>query len=89
MQMELNVQPGSLPGLATAVAVAILVPILTFNVIPQFIGRLTVTALVAVGVIFALMQSGVLERGMLFGREAMSCAGIYGGVMIVIAGIMA
>jgi hypothetical protein len=65
-----------------------LVPILTFNVIPGFVGRLTVTALVASGVIGALVQSGILGRGALFGKESITCAGIYGGVMIVIAGIM-
>ena len=76
-----------LQGLAVAIAVAVLVPILTFNVIPGFIGRLTVVGLVASGVVFALMQAGVVGKGC-FGRDGLICAGIYGGVMIVIAGIV-
>lgn len=77
-----------LQGLAVAIAVAVLVPILTFSVIPGFIGRLTVVGLVASGVVFALMQAGVVGKAC-FGRQGMVCGGIYGGVMIVIAGIMA
>lgn len=77
-----------LQGLAVAIAVAVLVPILTFSVIPGFIGRVTVVGLVASGVVFALMQAAVVGKGC-FGREGLVCGGIYGGVMIVIAGIMA
>jgi len=50
---------------------------------------MTVAMLVALFMVGALIQSGVVQRGMLFGRECLSCAGIYAGVMIVIAGIMA
>jgi hypothetical protein len=77
-----------LPGLAAAIATSILIPILTFNVIPNFIGRLTVTMLVAMFATFGLIQSGILNQGSLLGREGCMCAGIYGGVMIVLAGIM-
>lgn len=88
-QGDYNKEPKSpLLGLTAAIAASILIPILTFNVIPNFIGRLTVTMLVAMFATFGLMQSGVLNRGSLFGREGCMCAGIYGGVMIVIAGIM-
>jgi len=85
---QLPLQPPGLSGLAVAIAVAVLIPILTFSVIPGFIGRMTVVGLVAGGVVFALMQSGSIGRGM-FGREGLICGGVYGGVMIVIAGIMA
>lgn len=81
-------QPPGLSGLAVAIAVAVLVPILTFSVIPGFIGRMTVVGLVAGGVVGALMQSGIVGRSM-FRRDGLICGGIYGGVMIVVAGIMA
>jgi hypothetical protein len=77
-----------LQGLAVAIAVAVLVPILTFNVIPGFIGRMTVVGLVAGGVVFALMQAGAVGKGC-FGKEGLVCGAIYGGVMAVIAGILA
>lgn len=77
-----------LQGLAVGIAVAVLVPILTFNVIPGFIGRMTVVGLVASGVVYALMQAGVVGKAC-FGREGLVCGAIYGGVMAVIAGIMA
>ncbi|KAH9207101.1 hypothetical protein DL95DRAFT_438697 [Leptodontidium sp. 2 PMI_412] len=78
-----------LPGLASAIAIAILVPILTFSVIPGFMGRLTVSMLVATFMVGALIQSGIVQRYMLFGKESLTCAGIYVGVMVVIAGIVA
>lgn len=82
-----NLQAG-LPGLATAVAVAVLIPILTFSVIPGFVGRMTVVLLVALGTVGALYQSGVVGRHTL-SRDLITCSAIYGGVMVVIAGIMA
>jgi hypothetical protein len=78
----------NLPGLATAVAVAVLVPILTFSVIPGFLGRMTVTMLVALGVVGALMQRGVLDGRAALGKEGVVCVGIYGGVMAIVAGIV-
>ena len=83
-----NLDQSALPGLASAIAASVLVPILTFNVIDTFLGRLVVTLLVAVGVIGALMQGGILTRRALFGQEAIICAAIYGGVMIIMAGII-
>jgi len=85
-EKRLDVQPG-LSGLAIAIAVSILVPILTFTVIPNFLGRMTVAGLVVGGVVFTLVQSSAI-RGNVLGREGLICGGIYGGVMIVIAGIM-
>lgn len=66
----------------------ILIPILTFNVIPNFIGRITVTLLVALGAVFGLVQSGTLGPDDIAGREGILCAGVYGGIMICLAGIM-
>ncbi|CZR68829.1 uncharacterized protein PAC_18729 [Phialocephala subalpina] len=76
------------PALAAAIATSILLPVLTFTVIPGFMGRLIVTGLVALFLIAALVQAQILGRSVLLGREAMMCAGIYAGVMTVIAGIM-
>jgi hypothetical protein len=78
----------TLPAVAAALAVAILIPILTFSVIPNFIGRITVTALVACGVLGAVVQGGVVDQGRLLGSEGLMCVGIYGGVMVVVAGVM-
>lgn len=85
---NLGLEQSVLPGLAAAIAASVVVPILTFSVIDKFLGRLVVTLLVAVGVVGALMQSGILARGALFGQEAITCAAIYGGVMIIMAGII-
>ena len=87
MVPERESQP-QLQGLAVAIAVSVLVPILTFSVIPGFIGRMTVVGLVAGGVVFALMQAGAVGKGC-FGREGLVCGAIYGCVMVVIAGILA
>jgi hypothetical protein len=78
-----------LPGLAMAIAVSVLVPIITFHVIPGFIGRMTVSFLVALGVFGALVQSGITGSGVLLEKEGAMCAAIYGGVMSIVAGIMA
>lgn len=86
-QQKENIQ-AIFPALAAAIATSILLPILTFTVIPGFMGRLIVTGLVALFLVAALVQAQILCRGVLLGREAIMCAGIYGGVMIVIAGIM-
>ena len=71
-----------LPALAAAIAAMILIPILTFNVIPNFIGRVTVTFLVALGAMFGLVQSGTLGYDALMGSEGILCTGVYGGIMI-------
>jgi hypothetical protein len=78
----------SLPALAISIAVSVLIPILTFSVIPGFIGRMTVVGLVAGGVLGGLIQAGAIGPAS-FGREAMVCGGVYMGAMVVIAGIMA
>ncbi|RDW78350.1 hypothetical protein BP5796_06202 [Coleophoma crateriformis] len=82
----LDVNPGLL-GVAASLAMSVLVPILTFSVIPDFIGRMTVVLLVALGLIGGLFQSGIVGRHTI-SKEGMICCVIYGGVMVVIAGIM-
>jgi hypothetical protein len=78
----------ALTASAIAVALAVLIPILTFLVIPGFLGRLTVTGLVAGGVMWSLIQAGVLTAGHLLERDGLICGGIYLGGMAVIATIM-
>jgi hypothetical protein len=73
---------------AAAIATSVLLPVLTFVVIPNFIGRLTMTFLVALFTVVALLQAQILSRQVLLERDALTCVGIYGGVMIVLAGIM-
>lgn len=75
-------------ALAAAIATSVLLPVLTYIVIPNFIGRLTMTFLVAMFTVVALVQAQILNRQVLFERDALTCAAIYGGVMIVFAGIM-
>lgn len=73
---------------AIAVALAVLIPILTFSVIPGFLGRLTVAGLVAGGVLGSLIQAGVFTAGHLLEKEGLVCGGIYLAGMVVIATIM-
>lgn len=79
----------SFSSIATASAIAVLVPILTFPIIPGFFGRMTVVILIALGVIGASFQSGVIGQDQINGRDWVPCAMIYGGVMAVIAGFIA
>ncbi|KAF4624567.1 hypothetical protein G7Y89_g13601 [Cudoniella acicularis] len=78
----------ALSTFAAAIAVAVLIPFLTFFLIPGFLGRITVMSLIAAGVVFGAVQVGVVEKTTLAGNEGLMCAGIYGGVMVVVAGIM-
>lgn len=80
-------EPQHVQAFAAALAVSILVPILTFSVIPGILGRITASSLVVGGVLAVLMQGGLVDRNMLLRSEGMLCAGIYGGVMIVVAGL--
>lgn len=75
--------------IAVTIAASVLIPILTFTVIPGFLGRMTVVLLVASGMFGALVQStGIAGRELLGqGKEWASCAVIYGVVMVVIAGV--
>ncbi|KAJ6440991.1 hypothetical protein O9K51_06784 [Purpureocillium lavendulum] len=78
----------SLAQLVLAMFVALFVPIATFAVIPTFAGRIVVVALTGTSVATVLAQSGLaklLDRGIL---DWVLCAGIYGGAMIIAAGIL-
>ncbi|KAH9993878.1 hypothetical protein F4779DRAFT_221915 [Xylariaceae sp. FL0662B] len=72
--------------LSLAVAIAVILPILTFSAISNYLGRMTVVALVGSGILWALMQGGILNAHA--SREFCICVGIYGAVMAVIAGIV-
>lgn len=74
-------------ALATAIAVAILLPILTFNLIPGFLGRMTVVGIVGGGALGALMQSGFIGRGIL-GQDGLIYATTWLTVMALIAGVI-
>ncbi|KJZ77623.1 hypothetical protein HIM_02800 [Hirsutella minnesotensis 3608] len=79
---------GWVSQLALAMCVAFFVPVVTFAVIPDFAGRITVVALVGSSVATALMQSGLvrlLDRGVL---DWFLCAGAYGATMAIVAGIL-
>jgi len=77
----------SLIHLAYAAMVSILVPILTFVVIPGVLERMIIVALVFSGVATAVVQSGLLgglaDRGLLV--DCVICAGLYGVLMTVVA----
>ncbi|RFU77752.1 hypothetical protein TARUN_4463 [Trichoderma arundinaceum] len=84
-----NTQP-SLRRLVLAMAAIILAPIVCFSVIPGFVGRMTVVLLMGLGGAIGLLQSGLFnlvaeDRSTL---DWVLCAGVYGGVMAVIAGII-
>ncbi|KAI3325604.1 hypothetical protein HD806DRAFT_521136 [Xylariaceae sp. AK1471] len=76
----------SLMHLSVAMAVAVVLPILTFLVIPGFIGRMTVVSLVGIGTLGALVQGKVI--GVQATQEFCICVGLYGGVMAVLAGVV-
>lgn len=82
--------PPSLKRLVLAMAMIVLAPIVCFSVIPGFVGRMTVVFLVGLGGAAALLQSG-LFNSLAEDRSTLDwvlCAGVYGGVMAVIAGII-
>lgn len=85
------------PTLALAIALSILIPILTFATIPTFLGRMTVVCLVGSGIVGALIQSGLLGIGDVLGsirgsgsqrREGLVCVGVYLACMGVLAGVV-
>ncbi|KAI0150833.1 hypothetical protein GGR57DRAFT_493037 [Xylariaceae sp. FL1272] len=72
--------------ISVAAAVAIILPILTFLVIPGFLGRLTVASLVGGATLGALIQSNIV--GLQATQELCVCIGLYGGVMAILAGVI-
>lgn len=94
-------QPTLLLSISLAITGAILLPVLAFAAIPGYIGRMAVVFVVLVGVVGALLQQGELiglgsgsgngsggASG--YGRtmDVLVCAGCYGVVMAVLAGVM-
>lgn len=89
-----------LPTLATALAAAFLIPILTFGIIPNWLGRMTVVLLVGLGVWGGVWQSLSLSNGAgrgvgngeswewMIGSDALIVAGVYGAVMGVVAAVV-
>lgn len=78
----------SVSQLALAMFVAVFVPVVTFAIIPDFAGRMTVVALVGASVGTALTQSGLvrlLERGAL---DWILCVAAYGATMAAVAWIL-
>ncbi|KAI1207922.1 uncharacterized protein F4807DRAFT_170533 [Annulohypoxylon truncatum] len=71
--------------LSIAVTVAVILPILTFLIIPGYPGRLTVVILVGLGILGALFQGQIVA---IRTWELLTCVGLYGAVMAVIAGIV-
>ncbi|KAI0506512.1 hypothetical protein F5B22DRAFT_444862 [Xylaria bambusicola] len=76
----------TLMHLSLALAAAITLPILTFLVIPGFIGRMTVVCLVGIGILGALVQGNVMR--LRASQEICISVGLYGGVMAFLAGMI-
>ncbi|KAI1817691.1 hypothetical protein GGS20DRAFT_483407 [Poronia punctata] len=79
-------QPKWLIHISAAVAVAIVLPIMTFLVIPGFVGRMTVVTLVGAGTLGGLVQGKVI--GLQASQETCVCLGLYGAVMAVLAAMV-
>lgn len=71
--------------LSIAITIAVIIPILTFLIIPGYLGRLTVVLLVGLGILGALIQGGIVSVRT---WELLICVGLYGAVMAMIAGIV-
>ena len=78
------------PTLAMMVAAAVLVPILTFAVIPGFLGRMTVVLLVAAGMVGVALQGGLVDSSEVLGQRGylLQCAGIYAAAMVIVSGVV-
>ncbi|GAP90610.1 hypothetical protein SAMD00023353_4800780 [Rosellinia necatrix] len=75
-----------LTSLSVAIAMAVILPIFTFLVIPGFIGRMTVVCLVGIGILGALIQGKVIRLQAT--QEFCVSVGLYGGVMAILAGMV-
>ncbi|KAK5625259.1 hypothetical protein RRF57_000975 [Xylaria bambusicola] len=76
----------TLTHFSLALAAAITLPILTFLVIPGFIGRMTVVCLVGIGILGALVQGNVMKFRA--SQEIWISVGLYGGVMAFLASMI-
>lgn len=79
----------SLPVLACAISFTFLLPILSFLVIPGLLGRVIVTILVAFGALGGLLHTEIVSSNVLLSQEGATCIALYGGIMLVIAAIVA
>ncbi|KAI0123530.1 hypothetical protein BJ170DRAFT_686799 [Xylariales sp. AK1849] len=73
--------------LSLAMAVAVVVPVLTFGVVPGYLDRLMVAFLFGLGILGALIQGQMVVVGVHAARDFCLCAGFYGAVMGVVAGV--
>ena len=75
---------------AIALAVAVLLPILTFSTIPGLVGRLIVVVLVGLSVAGSVVQSGSVGPSAAGGysRDLFVSVAVYTGVMAVVAGAL-
>lgn len=75
---------------AIALAVAVLLPILTFSTIPGLVGRLIVVFLVGMSVAGSVVQSGSVGASAAGGysKDLFVSAAVYTGVMAVVAGVL-
>lgn len=80
-------QPPKLMSLSLAMVGAILFPVLAFAAIPGFVGRMAVVFVVLIGGVATLLQQGDLV-GLETTMDICVCAGCYGAVMAVLAGVM-
>lgn len=71
--------------LSLAMATAVVVPVLTFGVIPGYLGRIAVVLLVGLGILGMLIQGRVV--GVRATRDFLICASFYGGIMATIAAL--
>lgn len=76
----------TLTYLSASMAVAVILPLFTFLVIPGFIGRMTVVCLVATGILGTLIQARVVMLRAT--QEFCVSVGLYGGVMAVLAAMV-
>ena len=80
-------RPQSPIYLAYAMILAVIIPTVTFMVIPGFMERMVIVALVFIGIAGAVLQAGLLtgygdDRGIV---DCIVCVGLYGGLMSVVA----
>lgn len=75
---------------AIALAVAVLLPILTFSTIPGLVGRLIVVILVGMSVAGSVVQSGSVGTCApgVYSRDLFVSVAVYTGVMAVVAGVL-
>lgn len=77
----------SVGTLALGISMAVLIPILTFHSIPNFVGRMTVVTAISMGIGVLLLSSGMCSE--LFASRTTSdgflCFAVYALVMAIIA----